>query len=89
MMNLLIEQELKREFVVTALVVLASSVPKAVASSSLPLHITARLKPATEYWFIFSYILLLFKFMVTPFFKDRILFLLYSSKKRKHFVIHQ
>ncbi|AFU14015.1 hypothetical protein bcere0017_31930 [Bacillus cereus Rock1-3] len=48
-MNLLIEQELKREFVVTALVVPASSVPKAVASSSLPLRITARLKPATEY----------------------------------------
>ncbi len=80
-MNLLIEQELNIEFVVTVLFVPVSSVPNTVVSSSLPSRITARLKPATEYCFIFSYILLLFKFIVTPFFKkDRMLVLLYSSK---------
>jgi hypothetical protein len=68
-MNLLIEQELNMEFVVTVLVVPDSSVPKAVASSSLPSRIMAKLNPATEYWFIFSYILLLFKFIVAPSFE--------------------
>lgn len=79
--NLLIEQELNMESIVTVLLVPDSSIPKAAVSSSLPSRITARLKPTTEYWFIFSYILLLINFIVTPFFKkDRMLVLLYSSK---------
>lgn len=47
--NLLIEQELNMESIVTVLLVPDSSVPKAAVSSSLPSRITARLKPTTEY----------------------------------------